>query len=518
MLVVEDQQALALKLSKPDRVLNSIPTARNLNFKGIDLVVTPHKIDEVTILRNLGINAPSPIMYYYNWAGMYKPYEHQKITSAFLTMNRRALVLNEIGTGKTQSALWSADYLMNINDIKKCLIISPLSTLERVWDDAIFTNFHHRESVILHGTASRRMKLLQTDADFFIVNHDGFNIIADVAKDIFDLVIIDEAAVYRTPSTKRFRILRNWINHHPDIRVWLMTGTPTPNEPTDAWALAKLVGSPYCTKTYTAFKEMVMMKIGQWKWVPRPESVDIVKQVLHPAIRYDRHECFDLPSTVYQTRKVKLTLEQSKHYQAMIKTFVTELATEGSITAVNEAVKMQKLVQISCGVAYGDDGRHIQLDCSPRVNLVKEIIEEVGNKVIIFVPLTGTLQMLEKELSKQWSVDIVNGSVPSSKRNTIFNNFQNAKDPHVLVAHPATMAHGLTLTAADTIIWYGPVTSNEQYVQANGRIERIGKKYASNVIHIEATDLEYRMYERLRNKQRLQGLLLDLIQTDNKEE
>ena len=126
--------------------------------------------------------------------------------------------------------------------------------------------------------------------------------------------------------------------------------------------------------------------------------------------------------------------------------------------------------------------------------------------------------MLEKELSKQWSVDIVNGSVTSSKRNIIFNNFQNAKDPHVLVAHPATMAHGLTLTAADTIIWYGPVTSNEQYVQANGRIERIGKKYASNVIHIEATDLEYRMYERLRNKQRLQGLLLDLIQTDNKEE
>ena len=76
------------------------------------------------------------------------------------------------------------------------------------------------------------------------------------------------------------------------------------------------------------------------------------------------------------------------------------------------------------------------------------------------------------------------------------------------------MAHGLTLTSASTIIWYGAVTSNEQYVQANGRIERIGKKHVSNIIHIEATDLEYKMFARLKNKQKLQGLLLDLIQKE----
>ena len=119
--------------------------------------------------------------------------------------------------------------------------------------------------------------------------------------------------------------------------------------------------------------------------------------------------------------------------------------------------------------------------------------------------------MLEKILSEQWSVGVVNGEVSASKRNFIFHNFQHTTDPHVLVAHPATMAHGLTLTSASTIIWYGPVTSNEQYVQANGRIERIGKKHVSNIIHIEATDLEHKMFERLKNKQKLQGLLLDLI-------
>jgi SNF2 family DNA or RNA helicase len=124
--------------------------------------------------------------------------------------------------------------------------------------------------------------------------------------------------------------------------------------------------------------------------------------------------------------------------------------------------------------------------------------------------------MLERELSKHWTVGVVNGEVSATKRNEIFHNFQHTKEPHVLIAHPATMAHGLTLTAASTVIWYGPVTSNEQYVQANGRIERIGKKHVSNIVHIEATDLEYKMYERLKNKQKLQGLLLDLIQNETR--
>ena len=132
----------------------------------------------------------------------------------------------------------------------------------------------------------------------------------------------------------------------------------------------------------------------------------------------------------------------------------------------------------------------------------------------MFVPLTGTLHMLERELSKRWSVAVVNGAVSTTKRNKIFHDFQNAKDPHVIVAHPGTMAHGLTLTAASTIIWYGPITSNEQYVQANGRIERIGKTHSSNVVHIGATTLERKMFQRLKMKQRLQGLLLDMIQAE----
>lgn len=514
MLVVEEAKALALKLNNPDRVLECIPTAKPFEYQGTPLVVTPHRLDEVRVLRNLGIQAPSPILYYYDWPGQFTPYDHQKQTAAFLTLQQRGLVLNEIGTGKTQSSLWAADYLIKTKQVKKVLILSPLSTLERVWADGIFMGFPHRKFLVLHGTAKKRLEMLKREADFYIINHDGFPIISEHTHGMFDLIIVDEAAVLRNPSTQRFKIFRKWMETNHSARLWLMTGTPTPNDPTDAWALAKLVNSPYCTKTFTSFREQVMMKIGQWKFIPRPESVEIVKNILQPAVRYTRDECFDLPDTIVQTRSVELTAEQKKHYTQMLRHFVTEMSAEGTITAVNEAVKIQKLVQICCGVAYGDDGQNIEIDATPRVNLVKEVIEEAGEKVIVFVPLTGTLHMLEKELSKQWTVGVVNGEVSSSKRNDIFHNFQNNKHPHVLIAHPGTMAHGLTLTTASTIIWYGPINSNETYTQANGRIERIGKKHVSNVIHIEATDLEHRMYERLKNKQKLQGLLLDLIQQE----
>jgi SNF2 family DNA or RNA helicase len=516
MLVVEKVKTLALKLNNPNRVLDSISTSKAVTLRGIDIVLAPHRLDEVKVLRNLGIMAPSPIMYYYDWPGQYTPFEHQRETAAFLTLNHSGLVLNEIGTGKTQSALWAADYLIKVKKVKKVLIISPLSTLERVWADGIFKGLVHRKFVVLHGTAEKRLKLLKTEADFYIVNHDGFAIIKDECHGMFDLVIVDEAAVLRNPSTQRFKIFNRWVTNNMATRLWLMTGTPTPNDPTDAWTLSKLVGSPYCTKTYTAFREQVMMKIGQWKFVPRPEAMEIVKHILQPAVRYTRDECFDLPDTMIQTRKVELTAEQKKHYTQMLKHFVTEAAAEGTITAVNEAVKVQKLVQIACGVAYGDDGQNIEIDCAPRVNLVKEVIEEAGEKVIVFVPLTGTLHMLEKELSKHWSVGVVNGEVSSTQRNKIFQDFQEQQDPRVLIAHPGTMAHGLTLTSASTIIWYGPINSNEVYVQANGRIERIGKTRVSNVVHIEATELEHMMYDRLMNKQKLQGLLLDLIQQQTK--
>ena len=516
MLVLESNKTVLLNLKHPNKVLTTIPTAKEVTLKGKSIVVAPHCIDETKVLRRLGIRVPAPILYYYDYKATFKAIEYQKMTAAFLTMNKKCLVLNSIGTGKTISTLWAADYLMKIGLVKKVLIVAPLSTLDQVWSEAIFINFYERTSVILYGTRARRLKLLDTDVDFYIINFEGFNTIAKEAKGKFDITIIDEAAILRNPSTRKFRTMKKWTQEQSNMYLWLLTATPTPNRPTDAWALAKLIDSPYLTMSFTAFQDMVMLRVGKWKLIPRINSAEVVKNILQPAIRYTRDECSDLPDTVFQTRTVELTKEQKKHYKQMLKDLVIE-CNEGKVVALNEAIKKQKLVQISCGIVYGEDGSLIQLECTPRVNLVKELIEQAGEKVIIFVHLKSIISMLSKILSKLYSVAVINGDVSVAERNLIFNNFQKLDDPHVLIAHPGTMAHGLTLTAASTIIWYAPIFSNEQYIQANGRVERLGKKHKANVVNIEATHVEHNIYNVLKNKQQFEGSLLDLIREDTEE-
>lgn len=254
-----------------------------------------------------------------------------------------------------------------------------------------------------------------------------------------------------------------------------------------------------------------MLKAGKWKYVPRPDATETVAKVLQPSIRFTRDQCLDLPDTVYQSRTAQMTDEQKSFFRQMLRHLLIELGS-GAITAANEAVKMQKLVQIACGVAYDERGAEVPINCAPRLAVLEECIEQAGGKVIVFAPLTGVLGMLKEKLSATYTVELINGSVSAANRSRIFKSFQEDKDPTVLVAHPAAMAHGLTLTSASSIVWYGPITSNEVYTQANGRIDRIGKNKTSVVTHIEATDLERRIYDRLRNKQRLQGILLDMLE------
>lgn len=476
-------------------------------------LVVPHRLDETTILRNLGFNAPSPIEYYYDWPGRFKPFAHQVTTSAFLTLNRRAFVLNDIGTGKTLSAYWAADYLMHHGFIRKVLVISPLSTLERVHGDALYQNFPHRSFTVLHGTAEKRKMLAQADFDFYIINHDGVEVIAKTlaARLDFDLVIIDELAAYRNGQTARWKTMRGILR--PEQWVWGMTGTPTPNEPTDAYPQVKLVRPGVVSEysSFTSFKTATMDKVSMFKFAPKPDAMDRVHAIMQPAIRFGRDECLDLPDCVYETRDVDMTPAQRKAYTEMMKTLTTQVGA-GQVTALNEAIKLMRLMQIVSGVAYDVNAEHLQIDCAPRLKVLKEIIEEAGQKTIVFVPFQGNLSLLQKELGKIISCAAVYGATPQRERNEIFYNFQNLKQPQVLIAQPACMSHGLTLTSASTIVWWAPVNSNDTYTQANGRINRAGQKNAMTVFHLASTEIERNVYKRLESKEKLQGVLLDMVQ------
>jgi SNF2 family DNA or RNA helicase len=168
----------------------------------------------------------------------------------------------------------------------------------------------------------------------------------------------------------------------------------------------------------------------------------------------------------------------------------------------------------NCGVAYNAAGGETVLPSKPRIDEARSIIEEADAKVIVFVPLTGALEHLAAELGKDYSVEIVHGGTSKTERDRIFSAFQKHKAPQVLVANAGAMSHGLTLTAANTIVWYGPPTSNEIYTQANARIVRPGQKLTTLIVHIESTPVEKKMFDRLRKKGSMQGALLDLLKGD----
>lgn len=515
--VFPEERGLVIETNDPVLMLQKVPTAFQL---GPTTVGMPHGIEEVARLATyLHIQAPSPIEFYYRWPRdkvlVPDVLAHQKTSAGFLVSNPHSYCLNGIGTGKTLTALWAADYLMELGIVHSALVNVPLSTLERVWGDALFVNFPHRKFSILHGSADKRKKLLAQPRAFYILNHDGSQVIQkelEARKDI-DLIIVDELAIFRNKHNK-WKSLQAII--YPDKGVakpwvWGMTATPTPQEPTDAYHQCRLITPASVPKFYGQFRAMVMSHVSQYAWVARPEATKIVYDVMRPAIRFTRDQCVDMPATMVQTRDVELSAEQTKHYKEIQRELYTEIQGH-KVTAVNTGVQISKLLQIACGVVYDTKGVPHEIDAGNRVNVLLDLIESIDEKIIIFVPFVEVTNMLHREISKHWSTAIVYGDVPTKERNQIFGDFQSKDDPSILIAHPQCMAHGLTLTSASTIIWYAPISSNEQYEQANGRIQRIGQRYTANIVNLAGSNIERKMYKKLAERQKTQNVLLDMVE------
>ena len=513
MLVIPEKETLIVKSSHNGEILKFIPHAREFVHNGEQHVAIPYHTEEAMVMRNLGFSVPAPIRHYYDWPARFEPMEHQIETASFLTTHKRCLCLNAPGTGKSISSIWAADYLVTRGEAKRVLIIAPLSTLKPVWGSELKNHLPHRQFVLCVGTKKKRLQLLETPGvNYVIINHDGFTGLADELTD-FDVVIYDEATALKSPSSRRFKIFQKWMNTHKPW-LWLLTGTPISQTPADAWTLARLVESPNVQRSFTAFKDTVLKKITQFKWIPREDSLETCKRVLQPSIRFSLDECKDLPDTNFVGRKTELTTQQEKAFKDMQDKAVT-VFKEGEVTAANTAVMLSKLLQICCGVVYSEEGS-IAIDAGLRYNTLTELLNEIGGKVIIFVPLKGTqLHLLEQLRNDKYSVELVNGDVKKKERDEIFHNFQHTDEPRILLAHPKVAAHGLTLTRAKDIVWYAPIYSLEQYEQANARIRRLSTEGKTSVWHIYATKFEAELYRRLRAKKNTLAEFLDLVRGIN---
>jgi SNF2 family DNA or RNA helicase len=476
-------------------------------------VVVYWGLQEMQRLVRLYGDAPSPMDKEYEWPGLYAPFAHQRITASYLALRNRAFCFNEAGTGKTSSVIWAADYLMNQGLVKRVLVICPLSIMYSAWQADIFKTAMHRTVGVAHGETSKRVKIIKGSYEFVIINFDGVGTVADeIGKAGFDLIVVDEANAYKTVSTKRWKTLAKLIT--PSTRLWMLTGTPASQSPLDAYGLAKLVNPEGVPKFFGAWRDKVMQPISRFQWAPRKTAKATVFEALQPAIRFEKADCLDLPEVVYQTREVPLSAQVEKYYKLLKKEMLISAAGE-EISAVNAAAMMSKLLQLSGGAIYTDTKEVVEFDASPRFNALMEVLDETEHKVVVFVPYTHTIEIVSKFLTTQGVTnEVINGAVSASARSDIINRFQTQDSPRVLIIQPQAASHGVTLTAANTVVFWSPVMSVETYLQCIARIDRVGQKNSMTVVHLQGSEAERKIYKMLQSKVDMHESLVDLYKQE----
>jgi SNF2 family DNA or RNA helicase len=235
-----------------------------------------------------------------------------------------------------------------------------------------------------------------------------------------------------------------------------------------------------------------------------------VFNALQPAIRYTKEDCLDLPDMVYTNREVEMTRQQQKYYKELRNRMVVQAAGE-EITAVNAAVNMNKLLQIACGAIYTDKGHTLEFDIKHRYRVLREVIDESSQKVLVFVPFKHAISILAGKLTADGITNaVIQGDVKVGRRTEIFKAFQEQDNPRVLIIQPAAAAHGVTLTAANTVVWWGPTSSLETYAQANARVHRAGQTHKCTVVQLQGSLVEKHVYRLLDSKIDVHSQIIDL--------
>ena len=480
--------------------------------------------ENMVSLTQYGLPVPSTIMAEYKYPklhGLYDPFPHQEQIAEFLTLNHRAFCFAGMGTGKTAAAVWAADYLMRKGEVNRVLIISTKSTLNPAWADTIFGLVTDLCYTVLVGDRATRKKRAQTDTRYHIINHDGVGtIMPQLIQNRYDLIILDESTAYKNATTDRWKKVATLTANAP--RLWLLTGSPTPKSPEDAYGQARLVCSSRVPKYYTQWRDMVMSQVSEYRYVPRTNSKEIVRQALQPAIyinKADVLKCRKHTAIVY--REVDTTSEQNKALEQLIRKQVVAV-NDKTVTPVHAASALTKYMQILLGAVYADDGTVAEVDSSPRIAEVIAAIEQGRNagtgdwdaprgRAIVAVPYRHVLDVYEKAISSAgYNVAVIHGGVAGKQRDNIVRKYQHTGEIDVLLCVPDAIAHGLTLTAANTFVWCSPLVKPEIFQQANERMDRPGQEQDMVQIRIYATPEEKQYYDVMSNREAWQNSLLSM--------
>lgn len=500
----------------------------------------PFSYENAYQLANAGIEVITPMALEYDYpikAGN-KPYIHQMQGADFLAANRRAYLFMGAGTGKTLTAAWAMDYLLRKGVIQKVLVITTLSTIFSAWASDLAENLPHLNyKVLVAGTAKTRRKYYKSRAPVHVINHDGAaNDWKFLAQNDYDLIVIDESTVVKNISTNRFRGMQALKQSCHDPRLWLMTATPCAQSPEDAYGQivmvsnvdsqgnrcppSQIIGSSFMSQT--AWRDLTTNPAGGEGWearrTPKDDANDIIFRYMRPVFSKRTRDCVDLPPEIrLPIPDCAPTPEMKRAWDDLRKKQKVEMEDK-TATAESAPAVLAKALQVACGFVYadsegGDDwltedtssrGQRpvIQLGNPEKNRQLIEYIEGAEGKAVVYVPFTAGVDMVDEFLrSKGYRTVKIYGTIsPREVQKRINVEFQSEApgSPQVLVAQPEKISHGITATAANIIIWYGPITKGEAYQQANMRLARIGQKRVQYIAHLSSSEIEKRRYDQLK--------------------
>lgn len=455
-----------------------------------------------------------------------KPMAHQVKSLAHDKKSSLVFDMSDPGTGKSYVRICA--FAERRRKGGGCLLVlAPRSLLRTAWAND-FAKFAPDMRVSV-ATADNRADAFAADADVYITNHDAVKQLvkmkpAQLAK--FDELVIDEATAYKHHTSQRSKAALKISRLKHIKRKSVLTATPTSNGICDIWHLVLLLdGGQRLGPLFFNFRssvcepEQVGHNAHAIKWHDKPGAEEAVFGLISDIVmRHKFEDCVDIPATHQYTVDYELTPKQWKAYKTMELTQLLPLLDPKAkktqvLTAVNAAAVATKLLQIASGAVYTEAGKFQVIDLA-RYETIIDMAAERRHPLIYFFWQHQRDALIAEATKRGMTYCVLDGDTADAKRNALVQDYQRGAYD-VMFAHPASAAHGLTLTNGTSTIWTGPTYNLEWFKQGNKRQARIGQKYKTEVVVCLAKDtIEERVYnEILMPKDKRMGNLLDLFRS-----
>jgi SNF2 family DNA or RNA helicase len=415
------------------------------------------------------------------------------------TLRRGFGFLFEMGCGKTLTAIAVAGTLYAERKINKLLVVAPTSVCS-VWpeDFGKFADFPHLEKIML-GTKSQRLKQLKELESFpcealkvAVINYESVwrdDIFDRLVEFNADMIICDESQRIKTHDAQQSKAMHQ-LGDLARYKL-ILSGTPVQNNAVDLYSQYRFLDPTVFGSNFYKFRNRFCVMGGfNRRQIVNYKDLDLLIKKEHSiAYRVTKKEALDLPEQTFETRYITLTPSEKKLYNTLKKESATELANGETISASTVLTKLLRLQQFTGGFVIADGEEKPQQIGSGKINALEDIVDDYvidsGKKLVIFARFRAELDLIQKLLDKKkLKYGVIYGDIKLSDRGEIVKDFQENEETKVFLAQIDTAGLGITLTAADTCVYYSVNFNYAAYSQSLARIHRIGQRNTCTYIHL----------------------------------